>query len=115
MIRVRVATWALMALFVVAGFSQAAEKGDKKKVETVSGTVKSLDTAAKTITVTVKAKKETSDKTLTVSDNVKVMVDGEKKTFADVKVGATVQCRLSEDGKSVTAINVGKRKKKGDA
>ena len=115
MIRIRVAAVALLALFVVATFSQAAEKGDKKKVDTVSGTVKSLDVAAKTITVTVKGKKETSDKTLAVAEKVKVTIDGEKKTLADVKEGATVQCRLSEDGKSVTAINVGKRKKKGDA
>jgi Cu/Ag efflux protein CusF len=115
MIRVPVAAFALLALFCVASFSQAAEKGEKKKTETISGTVKSVDAAAKTITLTVKKKEESEDKTLTLADKVKVNIDGEKKTLEDIKEGATVQCRMSEDGKSVTAINVGKRKKKGDA
>lgn len=106
---------ALLAVFVVSTFSHAADKGEKKKANGVSGTVKSVDVSANKVTITVKVKKETADKTLSVDDNVKVTIEGEKKTLADVKEGATVRCRLSEDGKSVTAISVGKKKKKGDA
>lgn len=101
-----------MALFVVATFSPAAEKADKKKAKGVSGTVKSVDATAKTITVTVKVKKESQDKTLSVSDDAKVTIDGEKKTLADVNVGAKAQMKLSEDGQTVMAINIGKKKKK---
>ncbi len=112
MIKIRVAAVALMALFVVSTFSQAAEDGEKKKANAVAGVVKAIDADAKTITVTVKVKKESEDKTYSLTDKTKVTIDGEKKTLADVKEGAQVQCRLSEDSKSVMAINVGKRKKK---
>ena len=112
MFRIRVAAVALMALFVVATFSPAADKGDKKKAKGVGGIVKSVDANTKTITITVKVKKESQDKTLSVADDAKVTIDGEKKSLSDVKEGAKARCKLSEDGKTVTAIKVGKKKKK---
>jgi hypothetical protein len=111
MYRVRVATVALAALFVVASLSQAADKGDKKKAGGVAGTVKSVDASAKTITVSVKNKKETEDKTFAVADDVKVTINGESKTLGDVEEGAKARFKLSEDGKTVMAISVGKKKK----
>lgn len=103
---------ALIALFVVAAISHAADKADKKKGKGVAGTVKSVDASAKSITLTVKVKKETSDKTFAVADDAKVSINGEEKSLSDIEAGAKVQCKVSEDGQTVTAINIGKKKKK---
>ena len=111
MYRVRFAAMALVALFVLATVSHAADKADKKKRNAVAGTVKSVDAAGKKITVAVKVKKETSDKTLSLADDVRVRINGEAKTLGDIEEGSKARLRLSEDGKTVTAINVGKRKK----
>ncbi|MEX2212870.1 MAG: hypothetical protein WD768_02000 [Phycisphaeraceae bacterium] len=87
-----------------------ADKPDKKKPATaaVKGVVKSVD--GDKITLTVKVKKETEEKTFAVGE-VKVQINGEKKTLADVTAGLEVTCKLSEDGKSIVAINSGKKPK----
>jgi hypothetical protein len=84
-----------------------------KKRHGARGEVKAIDVAAKMITLSVrKAKKQFEDKTVSVADNVKVRINGETKTLADVQVGAKVNVRLSEDEKTAVAINIGGGKKK---
>lgn len=105
-----VAVFALVSS--VALGADKAPKPEKKKSEhaAVKGVVKAVNVDKSTITVTVKVKKETEDKTFEVSE-AKVQINGEKKTLADVKEGMEVVCKLSEDGKSVVGIVSGKKPK----
>ena len=70
----------------------------KAKVSQVTGSVTAVD--AKAMTLTVKGKK--GDVSLVATDKTKVLKGKEKKTLADVTVGASVTVTYSEeDGKMV--------------
>lgn len=109
---------AAVALVLCAGISLAA---DKKKGEAVTGVVKKVDAATGSITVSIKNKKETTEKEFKINDATKVLViSGEDKkelTGKDglkaeqVKEGAAVVIKCDADGK-VIAIQVGTPKKK---
>jgi len=111
--RVRIACMALMVSLMVSAISDAADKSKRKKGKHVSGLVKSVDLMANKITVAVKVKKkETADKTYGIAEGATVTINGEKKTLGDIKEGVKAQLTLSEDGKAVKAIKIGKKKKK---
>lgn len=103
--RVVVLFVAVAALLVAAPVLCAQDQA--QKAQGVQGVVKSVDASAGTITLTVKKE----DKTFNVAKDVRVRIEGESKTLADVKPGARARLRLSEDGKTVLAINVGGGKK----
>ena len=106
----------LVAVFAfssaIAFGADKAEKPEKKKPTTASikGVVKSVDASAGTITITVKNKKESEDKTFAAKD-AKIQINGEAKTLADVTEGLEVTVKLSEDGKSVVGLASGKKPK----
>jgi len=104
---------AVLFVFAVASVSFAAEekkaapakKVEKKaapKVMQVTGEVKAVDAAAKTITVAKKVKGKVEETVVTVDDKTKITLDKEKKTLADVKAGDKVKVKYTEvDGKNV--------------
>ena len=82
-----------------------AETAEKLKVKIVIGEVKTVDTAAKMITVEKWVKGEEEETVVTVDDNTKITIGKEKKTLADMKVGDTVAVIYTEvDGKKVAKI-----------
>lgn len=101
----------LAALFLTAGLSPAQEK----KKAAPAGKVKSVDVKENKITLEGKKKKDGTtgpDRTFDVAKDAKVTVNGETKALADLKAGDAVNLTLSEDQKAVTAISIGKKKKK---
>lgn len=79
----------------------SAEK-PKPKVKQVTGEVKAVDAVAKTITVAKKVKDKVEETIVTITDKTKIILDKEKKTLADVKVGDKVTVRYAEaNGKKV--------------
>lgn len=109
---------AVLFVFAVASISFAAEEkkaapapAEKKaepakkapKVTQVTGEVKAVDAAAKTITVAKKVKGKVDEETVVaVDDKTKITLDKEKKTLADVKAGDKVTVKYTEvDGKNV--------------
>lgn len=81
---------------------------------TLTGELKALDAAKHTVQVKVttypdptdKTKTGSEDKSLKLADDVKVMVEGQKKaTLEDLKTGASVAVRISADGERVIAIS----------
>lgn len=81
---------------------KAEEKKAPAKVKQVTGEVKAVDTKAMTITVTKKMKDKVVETVVAVDDKTKIMLDKEKKTLADVKVGDKVTVKYSEaDGKNI--------------
>jgi len=110
----RKCVWAALVLVLAAGVGLAAQK--EKKGQTAAGTIKNVDAAAGTLTVSVKVKKEATDKDFTIGDATKVVVfDGNKKkelTGKDglkdelVKEGVAVAVVSDADGK-VTELRVG--------
>jgi hypothetical protein len=110
---------ATLALLFAAGVSLSADKSNKKKGVTVAGTVKSVDAAAGTLTVTVKKKKVQEDKDFTIGDTVKVVTfTGTDKTeltgkdgLKSIKTGDKIQVRIDAGG-NVLSIQVGDLPKK---
>ena len=110
-----------VALFVCANLAQA--KG-KKDTGPVIGTIKSVDAAAGTLTVTMTSKKKGStDKDFTISDTTKIIIDGDtpkelkgKEGLKDptVKEGATVKVTCDSGGVCEVAVGgtYAKKKKK---
>jgi hypothetical protein len=94
---------------------------DKKKTNT-TGTVKQIDAEKGVVTVTVKVKKELTDKEFKVDDATQffVAVDDEKKPLDSknalkneaLKVGGTVVIATDADGK-VVSLQIGALKKPG--
>jgi hypothetical protein len=90
-----------MLVIVPSAMGEKAGKSEKGHGDMVFGVVKSVD--GKTITITVKAKKDAdpADKTITTTDATKFVggAKGEEKplTIADVTVGARVAVTLAED------------------
>src|SRR5262245_26826676 len=73
------------ALPVVANDSASSPKQ-------MVGTIKNVDTASNTVTVEDKAAKEM---TYNVDQATAIIVDGQKVTLADLKVGQAVKLRVS--------------------
>jgi hypothetical protein len=99
--------------------AEKAKKADKankaakaKKPKAAAGVVKSLDAAAKTITITKTNRKEktSEDVTFSIDDNATVVIRGEVKALADVVTGKRAKLMLSPDGQKVIAIEMGKKK-----
>lgn len=120
----RVFVSAVLALFLCAGVGLTQDAGKKKKNKTVQGTVKKVDAATGTLTVTVKGKKgtEPTDKEFKVHDATKVTVfsEGQEKPKqltgkdglkdAQIKEGTKVAVVTDSDGK-VVQIRVNPPKK----
>lgn len=111
---------ALVALFVMAGLTFAADKADKAKAKKKgqTGTVKSFDDKTYKLVVAVKKKKETKDvdvdiKDLKVTDEKGEVI--EAKAYGEKLKEGTLVTLSMEDGK-VTGVSLGgpKKKKKAD-
>lgn len=97
---------ALLFVFVITSVSLAVEEkampAEKPKVKQVTGNVKAVDTITKTITVTKMVKGKAEEITVNVDDKTKIVMDKEKKTLADVKVGDKVTVKYKEvEGKNI--------------
>jgi Cu/Ag efflux protein CusF len=108
---------AVAAVAALAGFqahSLSAEEG--KKTPQAAGKVKSVDASAGTITLEGKSKEGVPvapEKTFKLAADVKVSINGESKSLADVTAGLQVALALSDDGQTVVAINAGAKKEGG--
>lgn len=121
-----------MLVFAVLGLALVATSdamAQKKKGKNVAGTIKKVDAATGTLTITIKSKKDGEmDKDYKVTDSTKVVVvkgeDRKELTGNDrlkndeFKEGARVRITLGEDDK-VTEVAVGtfpakKKKEKSD-
>ena len=93
-----------------------AKPAKGKKGHAVHGTVTKYDAATRTLTVSVKSKKETASKDFVLPENVKVVVLGDdtkaagSQGVAALKAGAHVHVATDDAGK-VTGVIVGERKK----
>jgi Cu/Ag efflux protein CusF len=111
---------AALALTLAGGIALGADKGVKKG-QTVTGTIKKVDAAAGTITLTIKSKKETIEKEFKVADTTRVVVFAgtEKKELSgkdglkaeQLKEGTQVAVVTDAEGK-VTEIRIGNPPKK---
>jgi hypothetical protein len=114
---------AAAGLVLASGVSLAADKGKGKKGMTVQGTIKKVDAAAGTLTISVKKKNaEPMEKDFTVEDATKVNVIAGSGETTEVKgkaglkneafkAGTAVTLTLDADGK-VAELRVGKKSKK---
>ena len=121
-----VALFSLVALLAFATTLLAADEQPKAKKQRPAGTigkVKSIDTTANTITLTIrergkkkapegaeKAKPATMDKTFKLAKDCKVTIGTEDKTLADVKPDTFVSLTVAND--EVTAIKSFEPRKK---
>jgi hypothetical protein len=106
MLRKLVASLVVVALVAGVAVAAAGKKGKK-----VTGTVKTVDAAAGTLTVVVKHKKQTADKDFTIPDEAKVVVGQGKENKestgkaglkdAQIKEGVLVTVLSDADGKVV--------------
>ncbi len=99
----------IFALTVGMAFAEEAAKPEapKKaptKYSTVKGEVTAVDPAANSIII--KSKRQEVE--LSVTDKTKVMINKERKSLADVKVGdtATARYKKDQDKNVATSINV---------
>ena len=69
-----------------------AQEGTKERLPQAYGVVKSVDTEAKTIVVTVRKEREGegTDTTFQTNEETKIFVGKEAKTLADITVGSRV-------------------------
>ena len=86
----------MIMLAAVLVFSTMAVDANEK-----TGTVKIVDTKAKTITVTA-----ARDLVFTVTDTTKIVQGEAKKTLADIKVGGTVDVVYDNAGDTRTATKI---------
>lgn len=81
---------------------KSVEKKTRTRVRQVTGTLKSIDTQSKSITVTKIKKGEQIDTVLTIADKTKIMMDKENKTLSDLNIGDKVTVKFKEaDGKNI--------------
>ncbi|HZT81184.1 MAG TPA: hypothetical protein VFA26_13225, partial [Gemmataceae bacterium] len=93
---------AAVALALCTGLALAGQK-EKKKGQSVSGTVKKVDAATSTLTVTIKKKKETMDKEFKIGDTTKVVVfSGDEKKELTAKDG--LKSDALKEGAKVTVV-----------
>jgi hypothetical protein len=114
---------AAVALVLCVGTTLAADKAEKKKGQAAQGTIKKVDAATGTLTVTVKNKKESADKEFKIGDATKITVfAGDAKQDLtgpaglkneQFKEGAVVGIISDESGK-VLEVRIGTPKKKKD-
>lgn len=112
---------ATLTLLFATSMTLAADKAGnkKKKVQTVAGTVKVVDSATGKLTVSVKKKKMVEDKDFTVGDSAKVVTfsaaDKKQSTgkaaLKDVKTGDKIRVQVDESG-NVVSLRVGTPPKK---
>lgn len=103
------ATIVILTLMAFATIGFAAEKQ-------ITGEVKAVDTAAKTITVV----KKDMEVVITVDDKTTITINKEKKALSDVKAGDTVTVAYVEKegkkiAKSITAAPTKKVEPKSEA
>jgi uncharacterized lipoprotein YajG len=81
-----------VAVMLVCGLAVLCSAQEKAAPKTAMGTVKSLDTKAMTLVVTVTKKdKSTEDMTFTLTKDTKVTEGDAAKLLADLKEGVRVQ------------------------
>jgi ribosome maturation factor RimP len=90
----------MIALVLCVSVAEAA-KGAKP----LRGKITKVDGANVTITT-----KDGTETTVATTDSTEVTINGEKKTVADLPTGKNARVTLGEDGKTATAISVGKAK-----
>jgi hypothetical protein len=94
----------VMAIKVAGNKETPKPNKEAKKGEFIEATVKSVDTAKSTITITAKDK----DQTLEVGKDAKIMLKGKDGgSLADIKPEMRVALMLSPDKKSVLGIKAG--------
>jgi RNA polymerase sigma factor (sigma-70 family) len=81
--------------------------GDVKKSPAFSGTLKVIDTAKQSITITVTKGDASIDRDFSLARDIRVVVDGKEAKLADLKVGAKVSVKLGDDKTTVVAIATG--------
>jgi len=84
-----------------------AQEAPKGKGSGVRGKVTKIDGANITVQPAARGDATPEAKTFATDDKTSVTAEtreGAKKAVADIKVGDTIQARLSEDGKTATAI-----------
>ena len=95
----------MMALVLSVNVAEAA-----KAAKPTAGTIAKIE--GTTLTVTPRPKKGSTetlpDITVATDDKTVVTVNGETKALTDLKVGDKVRVTLGEDGKTASAIMVGK-------
>ncbi|MGN6367163.1 MAG: hypothetical protein ACTHN5_02770 [Phycisphaerae bacterium] len=105
-------TWstvfAVMLALVLCVSAAEAAKGSKaaKGPKPLRGKITKVDGASVTIT-----SKDGTETTVTTTDATEVTINGEKKTVADLPTGKPARVILDADGKTATAIMVGKAKR----
>jgi RNA polymerase sigma factor (sigma-70 family) len=77
---------------------------DVKKLGGFSGTVKSVDAAKGSITISATKGDTSIDRTFEVAKEAHVSVDGKETNLNDVKAGLRANVKLSEDQKTAVAI-----------
>ncbi len=106
---VTILTVVIFVLVAVAAFGtdQTAPAPSEKKAETkymtVKGEVVGVDPVQKTITI--KGKKK-GDVVLSTTDKTKVLINNEKKSLEDVKVGDTASARYKVEGAKNIATKI---------
>jgi hypothetical protein len=100
---------AVLFTFALASVSLAVEKktemakpSEMPKVNHVIGKVKTVDTAAQTLTVAEKIKGKEKETVISVDNETSITMGKEKKTLADLKAGNDVLVKYTEvEGKNV--------------
>jgi hypothetical protein len=81
------------------------EKPAAAKTPVVQGTVKSVDAAKKSITMTVAAKKgQSEEKTIELDPDAKVLIDGKEAKLDALKPGYKVSVKLTADSSKAVGI-----------
>jgi RNA polymerase sigma factor (sigma-70 family) len=78
--------------------------GDVKKAEGFTGTVKSVNATAGSITLTATKGDSSVDRTFSVAKDTTVKLDGHDANLSDVKVGYHASVKLGDDKTTVVAV-----------
>jgi uncharacterized cupredoxin-like copper-binding protein len=100
---------AVLFIFAIASVSFTADKraemakpAEKPKIKEITGEVKAVNAAARTIIITNKVKGREGETFVIVDKEANITMGKEKKTLADVKVGSEVTVNCTEvEGKNV--------------
>ena len=81
--------------------------GDKPKVTTLSGEVKSVNAESRELVLSVASGESTRDVALKVCPKAKILVDGKEATLADVKAGVKAKvCHTKTDSGDLVAVRI---------
>jgi Cu/Ag efflux protein CusF len=104
---------AVLFIFAIASVSFPADKGaemakpaEKPKIKEITGEVKAVNTAARTIIITNKVKGREVETVVIVDKETNITMGKEKKTLADVKVGSEVSVNCTEVESKNVAKNI---------